>query len=48
MEIQPSAEILDRFDVRVLAALGGRLNQHWLVAARGEQLVLRRWAQSAG
>lgn len=47
MEIQPSDEILDRFDVRVLAALGGRFNQHWLVEASGERLVLRCWAQSA-
>jgi aminoglycoside phosphotransferase (APT) family kinase protein len=43
----PSAEVLECFGVHVIAALGGRLNQHWLVAARGEQVVLRRWAQSA-
>jgi Ser/Thr protein kinase RdoA (MazF antagonist) len=31
----------------VVAALGGRLNLHWLVEARGERLVLRRWSQPA-
>jgi aminoglycoside phosphotransferase (APT) family kinase protein len=31
----------------VVAALGGRLNQHWLVEARRERLVLRRWSQPA-
>ena len=35
MVIQPSDEVLARFGVRVLAALGGRLNLHWLVAALG-------------
>ncbi|MEO7912013.1 MAG: hypothetical protein ABIV47_20405 [Roseiflexaceae bacterium] len=30
MEIQPSDEVLKRFGGRVLAALGGRLNQHWV------------------
>jgi Ser/Thr protein kinase RdoA (MazF antagonist) len=47
MAIQPGGEVLARFGVRVVAPLGGRLNQHWLVEARGERLVLRRWAQSA-
>jgi Ser/Thr protein kinase RdoA (MazF antagonist) len=43
----PSSEILERFRVRVIAPLGGRLNQHWLVTSGNEQLVLRRWATSA-
>jgi len=47
MAIQPSGAVLKRFGVRVIAVLGGRLNQHWLVEARRERLVLRRWAQSA-
>jgi aminoglycoside phosphotransferase (APT) family kinase protein len=47
MEPQPSDEVLDRFGVRLVAPLGGRLNLHWLVEARGERLVLRRWSQSA-
>lgn len=47
MAIQPSDAVLKRFGVRVIAPLGGRLNQHWLVEARHERLVLRRWAQSA-
>jgi len=44
--IQPSDEVLERFAVRAVAPLGGRLNQHWLVESRGERLVLRCWAQS--
>jgi aminoglycoside phosphotransferase (APT) family kinase protein len=44
---QPSAEVLERFGVRVITPLGGRLNLHWLVEARRERLVLRRWWQSA-
>lgn len=47
MSLPPSAEILETFGVRVVSPLGGRLNQHWLVEARGERLVLRRWEQSA-
>lgn len=43
--VQPSDELLARFGVRLVASLGGRLNQHWLVETRQEQLVLRRWAQ---
>jgi len=46
MSIQPSSEVLAQFDVRLVAPLGGRLNQHWLVQSRCEQLVLRRWWQS--
>ena len=47
MSIQPSNEVLERFGVRLVAPLGGRVNQHWLVEARRERLVLRRWAQPA-
>jgi len=47
MAIQPSDEALEQFGVRLVAPLGGRLNQHWLVEARRERLVLRRWAQPA-
>lgn len=42
----PSDAVVEAFGVRVIASLGGRLNQHWLVDARGERLVLRRWATS--
>lgn len=44
--MQPSHEVLAHFRVRLVAFLGGRVNQHWLVEARGEQLVLRCWGQS--
>jgi Ser/Thr protein kinase RdoA (MazF antagonist) len=47
MSMQPSGEVLRRFGVRVVASLGGRLNQHWLVETRRERLVLRRWWQPA-
>jgi len=47
MSIQPSSEVLAQFDVRLVAPLGGRLNQHWLVQSRREQLVLRRWWRPA-
>jgi hypothetical protein len=43
----PSEEILAAFGIALVAPLGGRLNQHWLVETRRERLVLRRWAQSA-
>jgi Ser/Thr protein kinase RdoA (MazF antagonist) len=43
--MQPPDGILKRFGVEIVAPLGGRLNQHWLVHRRGEQLVLRRWSQ---
>jgi Ser/Thr protein kinase RdoA (MazF antagonist) len=43
---QPSDEVLARFGVRVVAPLGGRLNQHWRVASRRANLVLRRWSQA--
>ncbi len=42
----PSDEVLERLGVGAVAELGGRLNRHWLVAARGERLVLRRCYQS--
>ncbi len=43
MAISPDNEVLKRFGVRVIAPLGGRLNQHWLVESRHTRLVLRRW-----
>ena len=43
----PADEVLETFRVRPIAALGGRLNQHWLVEAGRERLVLRRWSPSA-
>ena len=39
----PNEEVLAHFGVRLVAPLGGRLNQHWLVEAHREQFVLRRW-----
>ena len=49
--IDPSLESASKvFGVRVVAPLGGRQNQHWLVergSGRAERLVLRRWAESA-
>jgi Ser/Thr protein kinase RdoA (MazF antagonist) len=44
MLVQPGDGVLEHFGISVVAALGGRLNQHWLVTAQGEQLVLRRWS----
>jgi Ser/Thr protein kinase RdoA (MazF antagonist) len=44
----PPDELLRTLGVRAVAPLGGRLNQHWLVHRRGEQLVLRRWSASSG
>jgi Ser/Thr protein kinase RdoA (MazF antagonist) len=41
----PPDGILERFGLELIAPLGGRLNQHWLVHRRGEQFVLRRWSQ---
>jgi Ser/Thr protein kinase RdoA (MazF antagonist) len=49
----PHPDILKQLGVRLVASLGGRLNQHWLVEPDRsvkpvrEQLVLRRWAASA-
>jgi len=42
----PDDTLLARFGVRIVTPIGGRLNQHWLVEARGERLILRRWAGS--
>lgn len=42
MTTRPPDEILERFGIRVVAPLGGRLNQHWLVQSGGADLVLRR------
>jgi aminoglycoside phosphotransferase (APT) family kinase protein len=42
--LEPDRDVLHRFGVEVVAELGGRLNQHWLVNRRGESLVLRRWS----
>jgi Ser/Thr protein kinase RdoA (MazF antagonist) len=39
----PGDEVLETFGVRVVAPLGGRINQHWLVEERGERLVLKCW-----
>lgn len=36
---------METFGIRVVAPLGGRRNQHWLVEAQGERLVLRCWAE---
>jgi Ser/Thr protein kinase RdoA (MazF antagonist) len=47
MAIEPISEVLERFGIRLVAPLGGRLNQHWLVESRHERLVLRRWWQPA-
>jgi Ser/Thr protein kinase RdoA (MazF antagonist) len=46
--MQPLDEVLETFGVRVVAPLGGRLNQHWLVHGRGEPLVLRRCSKPRG
>jgi Ser/Thr protein kinase RdoA (MazF antagonist) len=43
---EPSYEVLETLGVQGVAPLGGRVNQHWLVQRRGEQLVLRLWAGS--
>ena len=44
MSLEPDHDVVKRFGVEVVAVLGGRLNQHWLVNRRGESLVLRRWS----
>ena len=43
--MQPPDEVLKTLGVMVVAPLGGRLNQHWLVNYRGDQLVLRLWVK---
>jgi Ser/Thr protein kinase RdoA (MazF antagonist) len=47
MVILPADEVLQALGARVVASLGGRLNQHWLVKSPTERLVLRRWSRSA-
>ena len=44
--MEPSCEVLALFGVRLVASLGGRINRHWLVGARGKQFVLRCWGRS--
>jgi Ser/Thr protein kinase RdoA (MazF antagonist) len=46
--MQPLDAVLETFRVRLVAPLGGRLNQHWLVHGRGDPLVLRRCSQPRG
>jgi Ser/Thr protein kinase RdoA (MazF antagonist) len=41
MNVNP--KILNQFGISLIAPLGGRLNQHWLVESSGERLVLRQW-----
>ena len=44
--MHPDDGIFTHFGVRLIAPLGGRFNQHWLVESRDEQQwVLRRWWQ---
>jgi Ser/Thr protein kinase RdoA (MazF antagonist) len=43
--VQPPDEVLGTLGVQVIAPLGGRINQHWLVQCRGKPLVLRLWAK---
>jgi len=40
----PPENLLTMLELRLLAELGGRLNRHWLVKAKGERKVLRRWS----
>jgi aminoglycoside phosphotransferase (APT) family kinase protein len=46
MLMQPPNLVLETFAVQVIAALGGRLNQHWLAGRQGDQFVLRLWPKS--
>lgn len=39
----PFDEVLEKFNIKVISPLGGRLNQHWLVNFKNERLVLRLW-----
>ncbi|MEF3306774.1 phosphotransferase [Paenibacillus sp. GYB003] len=43
----PGDEVLDKFGIRPVAPLGGRLNRHWLVSRKDELLVLRLWSETA-
>ena len=45
--MQPPDEVLDTLGVQAVTPLGGRINRHWLVAGRGEPLILRLWAKSS-
>jgi aminoglycoside phosphotransferase (APT) family kinase protein len=46
---QPDPEVLEHYGIAaVLAELGGGSNQHWLVEAGGERLVLRRYGNQIG
>jgi aminoglycoside phosphotransferase (APT) family kinase protein len=47
MHILLPESVLAHFGAALVAPLGGRLNQHWLVDAAGKRLVLRRWAGPA-
>ncbi len=42
--LEPDRDVLKTFGVEVVAPLGGRFNQHWLVNRCGEHLVLRQWS----
>ncbi|SEN49715.1 phosphotransferase enzyme family protein [Paenibacillus sp. OV219] len=42
----PGSEVLDKLKINMVAPLGGRLNQHWLVNDRNERLVLRLWSSA--
>ena len=42
----PSNSVLTQFGIQLVASLGGRINQHWLVEAHGERFVLRCWGRS--
>lgn len=42
--IVPDEDVLRKFNVRLIAPLGGRMNQHWLVQSKDERFVLRRWS----
>ena len=45
--VNVAPEILKHLGVSLIASLGGRLNQHWLVESARERLVLRRWGTQA-
>ena len=44
---EPPEEVLQAFDARRVAPLGGRLNRHWRVEVGCSTFVLRCWAQAA-
>jgi len=41
---EPRAALRAQLGVTIVATLGGQRNRHWLVTARGERLILRRWS----